>query len=103
MRHHSYSVDTRVLLLVLAHQIEKKDLAWDRWYDLNSQEIGELIRFPKMGKTVHRWGPCPLAVAAAAAALPRRGLCPLPKSPVTAGLRGRKPRPHTAGLGWDVQ
>ena len=35
-------------------QIEKKDLAWDRWYDLNSQEIGELIRFPKMGKTVHR-------------------------------------------------
>lgn len=36
-------------------QIEKKDLAWERWYDLNSQEIGELIRFPKMGKTVHRW------------------------------------------------
>lgn len=35
-------------------QIEKKDLAWERWYDLNSQEIGELIRFPKMGKTVHR-------------------------------------------------
>ncbi|KAL4451451.1 hypothetical protein ABPG75_007113 [Micractinium tetrahymenae] len=35
-------------------KIEKKDLAWDRWYDLNSQEIGELIRFPKMGKTVHR-------------------------------------------------
>lgn len=35
-------------------QIEKKDLPWDRWYDLNSQEIGELIRFPKMGKTVHK-------------------------------------------------
>jgi pre-mRNA-splicing helicase BRR2 len=35
-------------------KIEKKDLAWERWYDLNSQEIGELIRFPKMGKTVHR-------------------------------------------------
>lgn len=35
-------------------KIEKKDLAWDRWYDLNSQEIGELIRFPKMGKTVHK-------------------------------------------------
>lgn len=35
-------------------QIEKKDLAWERWYDLNSQEIGELIRFPKMGKTVHK-------------------------------------------------
>jgi hypothetical protein len=35
-------------------KIEKKDLAWERWYDLNSQEIGELIRFPKMGKTVHK-------------------------------------------------
>ena len=36
-------------------QIERKDLAWERWYDLSSQEIGELIRFPKMGKTIHRW------------------------------------------------
>ena len=35
-------------------QIEKKDLAWERWYDLSSQDIGELIRFPKMGKTIHR-------------------------------------------------
>ena len=41
-------------LYCLVPQIEKKDLAWDRWYDLNSQEIGELIRFPKMGKTVHK-------------------------------------------------
>ncbi|KAK9005390.1 hypothetical protein V6N11_042825 [Hibiscus sabdariffa] len=36
-------------------KLEKKDLAWDRFYDLSSQEIGELIRFPKMGKTVHRF------------------------------------------------
>ncbi len=35
-------------------QIEKKDLAWERWYDLSSQDIGELIRFPKMGKTIHK-------------------------------------------------
>jgi len=35
-------------------RMEKKDLAWERWYDLSSQELGELIRFPKMGKTLHR-------------------------------------------------
>eukprot|EP00854_Cymbomonas_tetramitiformis_P003845 gene3845-4801_t len=36
-------------------KIEKKDLPWDRYYDLTSQEIGELIRFPKMGKAIHRF------------------------------------------------
>ncbi|ERN11506.1 hypothetical protein AMTRI_Chr03g43880 [Amborella trichopoda] len=36
-------------------KIEKKDLAWERYYDLSSQEIGELIRFPKMGKTLHKF------------------------------------------------
>lgn len=35
-------------------KIEKKDLAWDRWYDLSSQELGELIRLPKMGKLLHK-------------------------------------------------
>lgn len=35
-------------------RMEKKDLVWDRWYDLSSQELGELIRFPKMGRTLHR-------------------------------------------------
>ena len=35
-------------------QVERKDLAWERWYDLSSQEIGELIKMPKMGKTLHR-------------------------------------------------
>ena len=34
--------------------MERKDLAWERWYDLSSQEIGELIKMPKMGKTLHR-------------------------------------------------
>lgn len=38
----------------LCAQLEKKDLPWERYYDLNSQELGELIRFPKMGKTLHR-------------------------------------------------
>ncbi|EOY19725.1 U5 small nuclear ribonucleoprotein helicase, putative isoform 2 [Theobroma cacao] len=36
-------------------KLEKKDLAWDRYYDLSSQEIGELIRFQKMGRTLHRF------------------------------------------------
>lgn len=36
-------------------KIEKKDLPWERYYDLSSQEIGELIRYPKMGKSIHRY------------------------------------------------
>lgn len=35
-------------------KLEKKDLSWERYYDLSSQEIGELIRFPKMGRQLHR-------------------------------------------------
>ena len=37
-----------------AAQVERKDLAWERWYDLSSQEIGELIKAPKIGKQLHR-------------------------------------------------
>ncbi|CAA0806975.1 U5 small nuclear ribonucleoprotein helicase-putative [Striga hermonthica] len=36
-------------------KLEKKDLAWERYYDLSAQEIGELIRFPKMGKPLHKF------------------------------------------------
>jgi pre-mRNA-splicing helicase BRR2 len=36
-------------------KLEKKDLTWERYYDLSSQEIGELIRLPKMGKTLHKF------------------------------------------------
>ncbi|XP_077224585.1 DExH-box ATP-dependent RNA helicase DExH12-like [Tasmannia lanceolata] len=39
----------------LLMKLEKKDLAWERYYDLSSQEIGELIRFPKMGRTLHKF------------------------------------------------
>ncbi|KAK2078632.1 hypothetical protein QBZ16_003472 [Prototheca wickerhamii] len=35
-------------------RIERKELPWERWYDLSSQEIGELLRLPKMGKAIHR-------------------------------------------------
>lgn len=36
-------------------RIEKKDFPWDRFYDLGHNEIGELVRMPKMGKTIHRY------------------------------------------------
>lgn len=36
-------------------KLEKKDLAWDRYYDLSSQELGELIRAPKLGRTLHKF------------------------------------------------
>lgn len=36
-------------------KLEKKDLAWERYYDLSSQELGELIRFSKMGRTLHKF------------------------------------------------
>ncbi|XP_020102625.1 DExH-box ATP-dependent RNA helicase DExH12-like [Ananas comosus] len=35
-------------------KLEKKDLAWERYYDLSSQEIGELIRYQKMGRQLHK-------------------------------------------------
>ncbi|CDJ36578.1 uncharacterized protein EMH_0090950 [Eimeria mitis] len=38
----------------LLRKIEKKDLPFDRYYDLTSTEIGELVRVPKMGKLLHR-------------------------------------------------
>jgi pre-mRNA-splicing helicase BRR2 len=36
-------------------KLEKKDLAWERYYDLSSQEIGELIHIPNMGRTLHKF------------------------------------------------
>ncbi len=36
-------------------KIEKKNFPWERFYDLGHNEIGELIRLPKSGKTIHKW------------------------------------------------
>jgi pre-mRNA-splicing helicase BRR2 len=36
-------------------KIEEKDFTWERSYDHQPQEIGELVRFPKMGKMIHRF------------------------------------------------
>ena len=36
-------------------RIEKKDFPWEMFYDLGHNEIGELVRMPKMGKTIHKF------------------------------------------------
>lgn len=36
------------------HKIERKDISFDRYYDLEDAELGELLRSPKLGRTVHR-------------------------------------------------
>uniref|UniRef100_A0A8D8QH49 U5 small nuclear ribonucleoprotein 200 kDa helicase n=3 Tax=Cacopsylla melanoneura TaxID=428564 RepID=A0A8D8QH49_9HEMI len=36
-------------------KIEKKNFPWERLYDLGPNEIGELIRVPKLGKTIHKY------------------------------------------------
>ncbi|XP_024003677.1 DExH-box ATP-dependent RNA helicase DExH13 isoform X2 [Eutrema salsugineum] len=35
-------------------KLEKKDLVWERYYDLSSHELGEIIRNPKMGRPLHK-------------------------------------------------
>ncbi|XKL59609.1 hypothetical protein PGB90_000625 [Kerria lacca] len=36
-------------------KIEKKNFPWERLYDLGPNEIGELIRVPKLGKNIHKY------------------------------------------------
>ena len=36
-------------------KIEKKNFPFERFYDLGPSEIGELLRMPKLGKTLHRY------------------------------------------------
>ena len=40
--------------LDVVKKIEKKNFPFDRLYDLGPNEIGELLRMPKLGKTLHR-------------------------------------------------
>lgn len=35
-------------------KLERKDIGWDRFYDLKPADLGELVRLPKLGKAVHR-------------------------------------------------
>ena len=35
-------------------RIERKELPWERYYDLSAQELGELVRLPKYAKALHK-------------------------------------------------
>lgn len=39
----------------IVKKIEKKNFPWERLYDLEPNEIGELIRVQKLGKTIHKF------------------------------------------------
>ncbi|KAL6051437.1 U5 small nuclear ribonucleoprotein helicase [Balamuthia mandrillaris] len=39
---------------VIIKKLERKDFPFDRLYDLNSREIGELIRYPSQGKPIFK-------------------------------------------------
>ncbi|XP_050384241.1 DExH-box ATP-dependent RNA helicase DExH12-like [Argentina anserina] len=36
-------------------KLGKNNLAWERYYDLSSQELGELVKMPKMGRILHKF------------------------------------------------
>ncbi|CAN0356430.1 unnamed protein product, partial [Ectocarpus fasciculatus] len=39
---------------VIVRKLERKEIAWDRYYDLKPADLGELVKLPRMGKTLHR-------------------------------------------------
>ncbi|KAK2712756.1 U5 small nuclear ribonucleoprotein 200 kDa helicase-like [Artemia franciscana] len=39
----------------IVKKLEKKNFPWERLYDLKPEEIGELLRVPKLGRTVHKY------------------------------------------------
>ncbi|KAI9137398.1 SNRNP200 protein [Paraphysoderma sedebokerense] len=41
--------------LNVIQRLEKKEFPWERYYDLNPQEIGELVGIPKAGKMLHKF------------------------------------------------
>lgn len=36
-------------------KLERKEFPWERYYDLNQQELGELAGIPRHGKTIHKF------------------------------------------------
>lgn len=38
----------------IVRKLEKKEIAWDRYYDLKPQDLAELVKLPKMGQRLHR-------------------------------------------------
>ena len=45
----------RKITTEVVKKIEKKNFPFERLYDLGPNEIGELLRMPKLGKTLHRY------------------------------------------------
>ncbi|KAI7854305.1 Sec63 Brl domain-containing protein [Circinella umbellata] len=39
----------------LIRRLERKEFPWERYFDLDPQELGELVSNPKAGKTLHRF------------------------------------------------
>ena len=39
----------------IVRKLEKKGFPWERLFDLGPNEIGELVRVPKMGKNLHKF------------------------------------------------
>lgn len=37
----------------LIRKLEKKEISWERYFDMSPQDLGELVKAPKMGKTLH--------------------------------------------------
>jgi pre-mRNA-splicing helicase BRR2 len=37
----------------VARMLERKDIPWERYYDLKPADLGELVKLPKMGKPLH--------------------------------------------------
>ncbi|KAI8977390.1 Sec63 Brl domain-containing protein [Mycotypha africana] len=39
----------------IVRRLERKEFPWERYFDLNAQELGELIGQPKAGRTLHKF------------------------------------------------
>ncbi|CAN0124459.1 unnamed protein product, partial [Discosporangium mesarthrocarpum] len=43
-----------ILPEVIVRKLERKEIPWDRYYDLKPADLGELVKLPRMGKILHR-------------------------------------------------
>jgi pre-mRNA-splicing helicase BRR2 len=48
------AVAASALSAEVLRRIERKDISWDKYYDMKPQDLGELVRMPKIGKALHR-------------------------------------------------
>jgi len=38
---------------IVVRRLEKKDIPWERYFDMTPQDLGELVKQPKLGKSLH--------------------------------------------------